>query len=194
MKNRHRIHTAAACAAGLLVLLQVCPARAGDEAERLTQLADTLEANCRAKHEAMQQAQKSWGKPMWEQERVMQDMQRNIECECLPARVRAAIPQLSRAMQANKKDEFDAILFAQTKNCHVVGYRQYVGRLCEVEPGAAKKTCECVAAGTDKLDDETVFSEIMASYKNFEQRVKDKTVPKYEGRMSAIEKACGMGK
>lgn len=147
---------------------------------------------------------------------AMLAIERRVNCECLPTRVRVrATPEVVAALRARNVEAGRTFMQAQAKVCGAQGLRESALPTClatererafETEHGrkpegteidtlpaagaVMQATCDCYAEQFRALDDATLIQEAEASYENFRQRAADPTVPGFEGRAHAILKDC----
>jgi len=143
-------------------------------------------------------------------------IERRVNCECLPTRVRVrATPEVVAALRARDVKTAREFMQAQARHCGAQGLRESARPTClateqerdfEASHGrkpeaadipslpapdaAMQATCACYAEQVQALDDAALIGEAEASEANFRQRVADTTVPQYEGRLHAILKDC----
>jgi hypothetical protein len=148
--------------------------------------------------------------------RQMLAIERRVNCECLPTRVRVrASAEVVAALRARDVAAGRAFMQAQAKVCGAQGLRESALPSClasererafEEQQGrkpegaeidtlpaasaAMQATCDCYAERFGALDDANLIHEAEASDENFRQRVVDPAVPAFEGQAHAIMKEC----
>jgi hypothetical protein len=147
---------------------------------------------------------------------VMLAIERRVNCECLPTRVRIrATPEVVAALRARNVEVGRAFMQAQARACGAQGLRESALPTClaseqerafETEHGrkpegaeldalpavhsAMQATCECYAEQFRALDDASLIEEAERSDENFRQREADPAVAPFEGRAHAILNGC----
>ncbi|QID17482.1 hypothetical protein G3580_07390 [Nitrogeniibacter mangrovi] len=202
-----------------LVMVRGVVAGGGLSSEDVTwvnRFADRMAAQCASRFdEATARLREKTG-PAGERARALMAIERHVNCECLPTRVRVrATPAVVAALRTQDVAVARAFMREQAQACGALGlresayanclsgeqenaFRQTHGRLPDADeldavapPDAAMAaTCRCYSDEVQALDDATLVAEAEASYRNDQARIADPSVPRYEGRVGAILQAC----
>jgi len=124
------------------------------------------------------------------------EMSKAVFCDCMPP----AIVSLGRARAPNElitSDEFGALVLREFDVCGARAVRETTRRDCAkfTPPNAPPTYCACFSAAVDKLTDEQIIEDSIASRDNLEQRrdARSNSTPEpplFEGLMARIDRQC----
>jgi hypothetical protein len=118
-------------------------------------------------------------------------------CPCMARKIIEVTDQrLAERILAEDKDLGSLFFEPAFQQCSISVLRKMALPSCKDDipkgtpPAAAEAACQCYADAVAKLDDATIRDDAVATYRNYEDRVKDPTIKPYASRLEALKTGC----